>query len=121
MHRSLNLNWVRSFEAAARQLSFTEAATELGMTQAAVSKHVRLLEQVVGAPLFLRLPRRLQLTDAGEAYLHVVADCLSALRRSTGEIFKSRQEGGLVTVRCNVGLATHWLPRRLPTFLAAHP
>lgn len=121
MSQALNLNWIRSFEAAARHLSFTDAAGELNITQAAVSKHVRLLEQVLGEPLFMRQPRALVLTDAGEAYLHVVSETLAGLRRGTDEIFPVRQDAGLVTVRCNMGLATHWLASRLGTFLDAHP
>lgn len=121
MNQALNLNWIRSFEAAARHLSFTDAAGELNITQAAVSKHVRLLEQVLGEPLFMRQPRALALTDAGEAYLHVVSETLSGLKRGTDEIFPVRQDAGLVTVRCNMGLATYWLASRLESFLEAHP
>lgn len=121
MTQSLNLNWVRSFEAAARHLSFTEAARELGITQAAVSKHVRLLEDVFAEPLFTRKPRTLVLTDAGEAYLHVVTETISSLRNGTEEIFFRRQSTGLVTVRCNMGLATYWLAPRISAFLDANP
>jgi DNA-binding transcriptional LysR family regulator len=71
VRRSLNLNWIRSFEASARLMSFTKAAQELALTQAGVSQHIRLLEQELGEPLFLRLSRAVRLTDAGEAYLHV--------------------------------------------------
>ena len=56
---------VRVFEAAARHQSFTQAAAELGMTQAAVSYQVKLLEERLGVPLFLRARRRVQLSDAG--------------------------------------------------------
>ena len=58
-------NWLRSFEAAGRLGSFTEAAAELGVTPSAVSQQVRLLEQHLGAQLFLRLPKGLELTDHG--------------------------------------------------------
>jgi len=121
MLQTLNLNWIRSFEAAARHLSFTEAAHELGLTQAGVSQHVRLLEQVLGASLLVRLPRRLQLTDTGEAYLHAVRECLFRLRASTDEIFPPQGNDGLVTIRCNVALATHWLSTRIGAFLDENP
>lgn len=120
MLQTLNLNWIRSFEAAARKQSFTEAARELNLTQAGVSQHVRLLEQYLGEPLFVRLHRSLKLTDAGEAYLHVVKDALSRLRVSTTEIF-GVSATSLVTVRCNVALATHWLSLHLAGFLDANP
>src|SRR5690606_28120553 len=120
MLQTLNLNWIRSFEAAARKQSFTEAARELNLTQAGVSQHVRLLEQYLGEPLFVRLHRSLKLTDAGEAYLHVVKDALARLRISTTEIF-GVSATSLVTVRCNVALATHWLSLHLAEFLDANP
>jgi LysR family glycine cleavage system transcriptional activator len=120
MLQTLNLNWIRSFEAAARKQSFTEAARELNLTQAGVSQHVRLLEHYLGEPLFVRMHRSLQLTDAGEAYLHVVTDALRRLRVSTTEIF-GMSATSLVTVRSNVALATHWLSLRLAEFLDANP
>ena len=60
------LSAIRVFEAAARHLSFTRAADELGMTQAAVSYQIKLLEERVGGPLFLRRPREVALTEAGQ-------------------------------------------------------
>jgi LysR family glycine cleavage system transcriptional activator len=56
MRPGLNLNWIRSFKAAARLLNFTEAGQELGMTQVGISQHIRLLEQNLGESLFHRLP-----------------------------------------------------------------
>ena len=67
-------NWLRAFEAAARHLSFTGAAHELGVSQAAVSQQVKLLEQQLEQRLFRRMARGLQLTDSGEAYLPAVRD-----------------------------------------------
>ena len=63
------LNWLRSFEASARHLNFTLAASELHMTQAAVSQQIKGLETKLGCALFKRLPRGLELTDAGRAYI----------------------------------------------------
>ena len=59
---------IRVFDAAARHASFTKAAEELGMTQAAVSYQIKLLEERMGAPLFLRRPRQVSLTEAGERW-----------------------------------------------------
>jgi LysR family glycine cleavage system transcriptional activator len=120
MRQISNLNWIRSFEASARHLSFTEAARELNMTQAGVSQHVRLLELGLQQALFHRLPRGLQLTDAGEAYLHVVRESFDRLTFGTREIFGEGVQG-LVTVRTNVAFATHWLAERLPSFFSAYP
>jgi LysR family glycine cleavage system transcriptional activator len=120
MRRLLNLNWIRSFEASARHLSFTGAARELNMTQAGISQHIRLLEGQLRESLFHRLPRGLQLTDAGEAYLRVVRESFDHLTFGTAEIFGHGEEG-LVTVRTNVAFATHWLAPRLARFHAQFP
>ncbi len=75
------LSSVRVFEAAARLLSFTQAAAELGMTQAAVSYQIKLLEERLGTPLFLRLSRRVELTEAGARLAPAVSAALEALQR----------------------------------------
>jgi LysR family glycine cleavage system transcriptional activator len=120
VRRSLNLNWVRSFEASARLLSFTKAAQELALTQAGVSQHIRLLEQELGEPLFLRLSRAVRLTDAGEAYLHVVRESLERLRLGTSDIFGAGNEG-LVRLRADPGFIDYWLAPRLQDFLDSYP
>ena len=118
--QSLNFNWIRSFEAAARHLSFTEAARELHMTQAGVSHQIRNLENHLDERLFHRLPRSLQLTDAGEAFLNVVRESLDRLSDGMSEIFTTQQSGAL-TVRVNVAFAVHWLAPRLAEFRRVHP
>ena len=120
MRRSLNLNWIRSFEASARLMSFTKAAQELALTQAGVSQHIRLLEQELGEPLFLRLSRAVRLTDAGEAYLHVVRESLERLRLGTSDIFGAGSEG-LVRLRADPGFIDYWLAPRLQDFLDSFP
>jgi LysR family transcriptional regulator, glycine cleavage system transcriptional activator len=114
------LNYIRSFEASARHLSFTKAADELGLTQAAVSGHVRALEQYIGRPLFLRAPRSLSLTEVAAAYLPALRQGLAQIDVATGQILSvpHRQE---VTIACPVSLATNWLPRRLRAFARRHP
>ncbi|MGB7268060.1 MAG: LysR family transcriptional regulator, partial [Albidovulum sp.] len=64
-----NLIWLRTFEAAARLLNFTEAGDELGLTQTAVSLHIKALEGTLGCRLFDRKPRHLALTAMGQAYV----------------------------------------------------
>lgn len=114
------LNWLRAFEAAARHLSFTHAAHELHLTQAAISKQVKLLELQLRQHLFVRLPRGLALTKSGEAYLPKVRDAFERLDSGTQEVF-GRQRGAVVTVRCAVSFAVNWLAPRLPDFMAKHP
>ncbi|MCB8880539.1 LysR family transcriptional regulator [Acidisoma cellulosilytica] len=120
MRRALNLNWVRSFEASARLLSFTKAALELGLTQAGVSQHMRMLEQQLGERLFVRLPRAVRLTDAGEAYLRVVRESLERLRLGTSDIFGSGSEGA-VRLRAEPGFVSYWLAPRIKAFLSSYP
>ena len=114
------LTWLRAFEAAARTLSFTHAAAELHLTQAAISKHVKALEHHLRQPLFLRRPRGLELTKSGAAYLPKVQDALQRLAIGTREVFGERRNAAL-TVRCAVSFATNWLMPRLPDFLNRHP
>ncbi|WP_018185237.1 LysR family transcriptional regulator [Kaistia granuli] len=116
----LPLNALKAFEASARHLSFTRAAIELAVTQAAVSHQVKSLEARLGSPLFRRLPRGLALTDEGQALL-------PALRESFDRIagVLEQFEGGHVREVLNVGavgtFAVGWLIERLPAFKLAHP
>ena len=82
-HRLPPLNGLRSFEAAARHLSFTRAADELGVTPGAVSQQVKSLEAAIGIALFRRLPRSLVLTPAGEAYLPAIESAFDIISRAT--------------------------------------
>jgi len=111
---------IRVFEAAARHLSFTRAAAELGMTQAAVSYQIRLLEDRVGAPLFLRLTRKVALTEAGARLAPVLTEALS---RMAGAFAALRDDaaGGLLSVTTVLTMASNWLVPRLGRFQAAHP
>src|SRR6195952_3319068 len=77
------LNGLRAFEAAARHLSFTRAADELGVTAGAVSQQVKSLEGALGITLFRRLPRSLILTDEGEAYLPSITSAFDLISRAT--------------------------------------
>ena len=114
------LPWLRAFEASARHLSFTNAAAELNLTQAAVSKQVRLLEQHLREPLFERRARSLALTMVGAAYLPKVQDAFDRLGAGTAEVFGGRR-AEMLTVRSAVGFAVNWMAPRLPRFLDAHP
>jgi LysR family transcriptional regulator, glycine cleavage system transcriptional activator len=82
-HRLPPLNGLRSFEAAARHLSFTRAADELCVTSGAVSQQVKSLEEALGVTLFRRLPRSLVLTPEGEAYLPAVQSAFDIISRAT--------------------------------------
>ena len=91
------LNALRAFEAAARHLSFTRAAEELNVTQAAISHQVKTLEERLGVMLFRRLNRRLLLTDAGQAYLPPVREAFDGIAAATGRL-TARDSAGALTV-----------------------
>ena len=120
MHNLPPLPWLRAFEVSARHLSFTAAAQELGLSQAAVSKQIKLLELKVGEPLFYRFARSLGLTKAGEAFLPKVVDAFERLAAGTSEVFGARHSN-VLTIRASVGFAVNWLAARLPDFIAKHP
>lgn len=120
MHDLPPLPWLRAFEVSARHLSFTSAAQELALSQAAVSKQIKMLELKLGEPLFHRFPRSLGLTKAGEAFLPKVQDAFEQLSAGTSEVFGLRRSD-VLTIRCAVGFAVNWLAPRLPEFIARHP
>ena len=115
-----HLTFLRSFEASARHMSFTNAAVELNCTQSAVSNHVRSLEDFIGRPLFVRHPRSLSLTDVGEAYLPSVRHALQEIDRATQSLIAQTHKREVV-VSCPISLAAYWLPEVIRGFSEAHP
>ncbi|MFQ5785877.1 MAG: transcriptional regulator GcvA [Alphaproteobacteria bacterium] len=114
------LNALRAFEAAARHLSFTRAAQELNVTQAAISHQVKALEDRLGVLLFRRINRALLLTDAGQAYLPPVRDAFDRLAEATARLHAQDSRGAL-TVSVLPSIATKWLVPRLGRFREAQP
>lgn len=110
---------LRAFEAAARHLSFKRAAEELFVTPAAVSQQIKALESYLGAPLFRRLPRALELSGYGRAMLPKVRDGLDCLAAAV-ELVRVQPEG-LLTVHAPPSFAQRWLVPRLSRFGAQHP
>lgn len=110
---------IRVFEAAARLASFTRAADELGMTQAAVSWQIKGLETRLGFPLFHRLPREVKLTDAGERLASAATEAVTLLRRAFADVTDADQ--GLLTITTVATLAMQWLAPRLGRFQVANP
>ena len=113
------LNWLRTFEAAARHLSFTGAGRDLNMTQSAVSQQIKSLEGYLGRPLFFRRARALELTQTGLSYLPVVRDAFRTLTHGTRAITRTTTD--VLRVQCNLTFAIHWLAPRLSAFRAPHP
>ncbi len=114
------LNALRTFEAAGRHLSFSVAAEELGVSQAAVSQQIRQLEGYLDTRLFVRRNRGLSLTGVGEAYHLAVHEALDRLDAITDQLFPGAQDH-VVTVQCTPSVATLWLIPRLGRLHAAQP
>jgi len=113
------LNALRVFEAAARLGSFTRAGDELGMTQTAVSYQIKLLEETVGEPLFLRRPRQIELTDTGEQLAPKVAEAFAMLQDAMASI--SGDAETTLHIHSTPTFASQWLARHLGTFQLKHP
>jgi LysR family glycine cleavage system transcriptional activator len=114
------LNALRAFEAAARHLSFKNAARELHVTPGAVSHQVKLLEESLGIPLFRRLTRALDLTPEGQALLPKVQEGLRNLAEAVERV-RSRSEARTLTVMAPPNFAARWLVPRLGRFTEKHP
>ncbi len=116
----LPLNALRMFDAAARHLSLTRAAQELHVTQAAVSQHIRNLEERLGKPLFRRLPRGLALTDEGQALWPVVTQSFERIQQSLQQVAEPRPRE-ILTVGVVGTFAIGWLIPRLSQFQQLQP
>ena len=110
---------VRAFEAAARAGSFTRAGEELGMSQAAVSYQIKLLEERLGLPLFLRQARQVVLTEAGRQLAVAVSSAFDTLRDAFAQV--RAEAGGVLTISTQHSIASNWLAPRLGRFQLAHP
>lgn len=114
-----SLDLLRGFEAAARHLSFTHAAQELFITQSAVSRQIKTLEERLGVVLFVRGARGIVMTEAGERLYRAVSAALAQVQEAIAAL-----SGGAprtVTVSCTLAFCSLWLIPRLPAFQKAHP
>ncbi|MEO0821814.1 MAG: LysR substrate-binding domain-containing protein [Pseudomonadota bacterium] len=112
MRRTLPLNALRAFEAAARHMSFAAAADELCVTATAISHQIRQLEEQIGAPLFRRRPRPIMLTEAGARLLPGLSESFDAIERSLSTISKP-ERSSILRVTSTVAFAGGVLLPRL--------
>ncbi|WP_321867788.1 LysR substrate-binding domain-containing protein [Paraburkholderia tropica] len=110
---------LRAFEAAGRLLSFTLAAEELHLTQGAISRQIRQLEDFLRQKLFVRLTRRIELTDQGRDYLESIQLALGVVEHATRKCLRDRHR--VLTVDVLPTLASYWLMPRLAGFAELHP
>src|SRR6202049_4753714 len=115
-----SLNGLRAFEAAARHLSFTVAASELNVTQTAISHQIRRLEEELGIRLFIRKNRALALTPEARDYLPGIRAAFNDLRLATDRLLRNENDH-VLTVSTLASLAAKWLLPRLSAFQEAHP
>lgn len=115
-----SLNAIRSFEAAARHLSFTRASKELRVTQGAVSRMVAALEDETGVKLFHRNGRQLELTSSGKAYYTQIGEALDRIDRATRSI-QDDDYGRILSIATLPTFAFRWLVPRLAGFEKMHP
>ena len=116
---ALPLSAFRVFEAAARLGSFTRAAEELGMTQAAVSWQVKALEKRLHQTLFKRLPREVVLTPAGERLARAATEAMTLLRGAVSDLSETSE--GVLAITTIQTFAGQWLAPRLGAFQLANP
>lgn len=115
-----SLSLLAAFEAAARTGSVTAAARELQLTQSAVSRQIRLLEEQLGADLFRRERQTIRLTLAGESYVREIREALKRISSASLNL-RANPEGGSLNLAILPTFGTRWLAPRLPSFLAANP
>src|ERR1043166_228438 len=115
-----SLNGLRAFEAAARHMSFTLAASELNVTQTAISHQIRRLEEELGVRLFVRQNRTLSLPPEAKEYLPGIRAAFNDLRLATDRLLR-KDDGNVLTVSTLASLAAKWLLPRLSDFQEKHP
>ncbi|MDH4060797.1 MAG: LysR substrate-binding domain-containing protein [Aquincola sp.] len=119
-HRPLSIGPLRAFEAVARRLSFSAAAEEMFLTQPAISRQIKALEEELGAPLFMRGTRRVELTGAGMQLLRGMQPLLQRLDGTVRQIRSARGRRH-VSVATFASFASLWLLPRLRGFEEEHP
>jgi LysR family glycine cleavage system transcriptional activator len=120
MARLPSLNGLRAFEAAARHLSFTNAAAELNVTQTAISHQIRRLEEELGIQLFARQNRSLILTPEARDYVPRIRAAFQDLRQATDQLLR-KDNDHVLTISTLASFAAKWLLPRLASFQEAHP
>jgi len=112
---------LRAFEAAARQQSYTRAATELSLTQSAISRQIQSLEAQLGIALFRRQGRNVQLTAQGQQYFVEISAALGRIRSATLQVLAHNQNSGILRLACLPTFASRWLLPHLHGFYSVHP
>ena len=115
-----SLSLLQAFETAARTHSITAAAQELALTQSAVSRQIRALEEQLGTELFHREKQTIRLTPGGQSYAREIREALQKISRASMNL-RANPGGGTLSLAILPTFGTRWLAPRLPGFLSAHP
>jgi len=115
-----SMSLLTAFEAAARHQSFTMAAEELSITQSAVSRQIRLLEEQIGCPLFVREKQTVRLSEAGVEYAREIRGALQRVGSATLNL-RANPMGGSLNLAILPTFGTRWLAPKLPSFFDTHP
>ncbi|MCP5085818.1 MAG: LysR family transcriptional regulator [Rhodobacteraceae bacterium] len=115
-----SINLLSAFEAAATTLNFSQAARELDLTQSAVSRQIKALEEQLGVPLFIRDGQRVRLTTAGEGYLHAIREALKKIAGASIAA-RSNSKGGTLELAVLPTFGARWLAPRLARFFSSNP
>lgn len=115
------LNSLRAFEAAARLLNFTRAAEELGVTQGAISKQIKILEDYLNITLFKRKNQSLELTDEARSYLASVKNAFGILTVATDQLLKVQKRSEVLNINCLPMLSMKWLAPNIEKFKQKYP
>lgn len=121
MNRHLPLATLRTFDVAARHQSLAKAASELGLTDSAVSHQLRRLEGALGIALFEKAGRGVVLTDGGRVFARSVRNALLEIARTAASLVEAGEEGGRITIACPPMFASKWLAKNLSHFCVDHP
>ncbi|NTE88240.1 LysR substrate-binding domain-containing protein [Agrobacterium rubi] len=116
-----SLSALHAFEAAARYMSFTKAADDLGLTQSGISRQIKNLEDFLGVTLFHRSGPRLVLTEIGANYYRDLALTLDKLQEISIDAVRGRAIDSSLMIGAHPTFATRWLPQRLSSFMKANP
>jgi DNA-binding transcriptional LysR family regulator len=114
------LTAMTAFEASARLASFTNAAEELGVSQAAVSRQIHLLEEILGFPLFRRLHRKIELTEKGRSLSAATTSAFGQLADAVTDLCKG-DSGDELTISASIALSQFWLLPKITSFTQSHP
>lgn len=115
------LNALKAFEAIARHCNFTKAAEELSVTQGAVSKQAKILEEYLGVVLFQRKPQQVTLTKQGQLYLPSIQSALDTMEQATDQLMHSHRQTEILHINILPSLSSRWLIPLLDNFRHRYP